>query len=129
MFKMPHAGEDHGDAPVQAVITSSTPRLSTQTDQFELVGVLQDKVLTLYLDQFGTNTDDYAYGVAADGSGVYVGGAILSHLLRRSTQKYLVLRRVVEHSVVTTVCIFHHQMERYSPSDILSGTPSIQFIL
>jgi hypothetical protein len=51
-----HGGEDHGDAPVQAVIASSTPRLSTQTDQFELVGVLQDKVLTLYLDQFGTNT-------------------------------------------------------------------------
>lgn len=51
-----HGGEDHGDAPVQAVIATTTPRLSTQTDQFELVGVLQDKVLTLYLDQFGTNT-------------------------------------------------------------------------
>lgn len=51
-----HGGEDHGDAPVQAVIASSTQRLSTQTDQFELVGVLHDKVLTLYLDQFGSNT-------------------------------------------------------------------------
>jgi hypothetical protein len=30
--------------------------MSSQTEQFELVGVLQGKVLTLYLDQFGTNT-------------------------------------------------------------------------
>ena len=51
-----HGDEDHGAKPVQAVIATNTPRLSTQTDQFELVGVLQDKVLTLYLDQFGTNT-------------------------------------------------------------------------
>ena len=29
-------------------------RFSTETEQFELVGVLQGKVLTLYLDQFAT---------------------------------------------------------------------------
>lgn len=38
-----------------APVSTASPRLSSQTDQFELVGVLQGKVLTLYLDQFGTN--------------------------------------------------------------------------
>ena len=31
------------------------PRFATDTDQFELVGVLDGQVLTLYLDQFGSN--------------------------------------------------------------------------
>ena len=51
-----HGGEDHGDAPAPVAIASSAPRLSTHTDQFELAGVLQGKVLTLYLDRFDTNT-------------------------------------------------------------------------
>lgn len=40
---------------VPAPLATASPRLSTETDQFELVGVLDGKVLTLYLDQFGTN--------------------------------------------------------------------------
>jgi hypothetical protein len=39
-----------------APLATASPRLSTETDQFELVGVLEGKVLTLYLDQFATNT-------------------------------------------------------------------------
>ena len=34
---------------------TGAPRFSTETEQFELLGVLQGKVLTLYLDQFATN--------------------------------------------------------------------------
>lgn len=57
------AGGDSSDghthaAPVPVVPTpmaTASPRISTETDQFELVGVLKGKVLTLYLDQFGTN--------------------------------------------------------------------------
>jgi len=57
------AGGDSSDghthaAPVPVVpapLATASPRLSTETDQFELVGVLDGKVLTLYLDQFGTN--------------------------------------------------------------------------
>lgn len=51
-------GHTHAvEAPVvSAPVRSAAPRLSSQTDQFELVGVLQGHVLTLYLDQFGTNT-------------------------------------------------------------------------
>lgn len=40
---------------VPAPMATASPRLSTETDQFELVGVLEGKVLTLYLDQFGSN--------------------------------------------------------------------------
>ncbi|MEO8118586.1 MAG: hypothetical protein ABI606_04590 [Rhodoferax sp.] len=41
---------------VSAPISAASPRITTETDQFELVGVLEGKVLKLYLDQFGTNT-------------------------------------------------------------------------
>ena len=41
---------------VAAPISMASPRITTETDQFELVSVLEGKVLTLYLDQFGTNT-------------------------------------------------------------------------
>lgn len=50
-----HGGEDH-DAPTPAPIAAAAPRFSTDTDQFELVGVLEGKVLKVYVDQFGTNT-------------------------------------------------------------------------
>ena len=50
-----HGGEDHGDAPAPVAAVSASPRLVTSTDQFELVGVLEGKVLKVYLDQFGTN--------------------------------------------------------------------------
>lgn len=50
-------GHSHG-APAPLVpmpIHTAAPRVTSQTDQFELVGVLEGKVLTLYLDHFGTN--------------------------------------------------------------------------
>lgn len=50
-------GHSHGaPAPVVPMpIHTAAPRVTSQTDQFELVGVLEGKVLTLYLDHFGTN--------------------------------------------------------------------------
>jgi hypothetical protein len=51
-----HGGEDHGEQAAPAAVTAAAPRLITHTDQFELVGVLQGQVLTLYLDVVGTNT-------------------------------------------------------------------------
>lgn len=50
-----HGGEDHGDAPAPLPVAAAAPRVAAETEQFELVGVAQGKVLTLYLDQFGTN--------------------------------------------------------------------------
>lgn len=51
-------GHSHAaPAPVQAVpAPTALARFSTETEQFELVGVLEGKVLTLYLDQFASNT-------------------------------------------------------------------------
>ena len=40
---------------VPMAINAAAPRVTSQTDQFELVGVLDGKVLTLYLDHFATN--------------------------------------------------------------------------
>ena len=58
-----HGDEDHGaaqaaaasaPAPASAMV-SAAQRLSSQTDQFELVGVLEGRVLRLYLDRYGSN--------------------------------------------------------------------------
>lgn len=51
-----HGGEDHAHASALAPVTTATPRMSSATEQFELVGVLDGKLLTLYLDQFASNT-------------------------------------------------------------------------
>lgn len=46
-------GHDH-DAP-PAVSAASAPRVEAQSDSFELVAVLDNGKLTLYLDRFATN--------------------------------------------------------------------------
>ena len=48
------AGHDHGAAPAAAAATLA-PRLEAQSEDFELVAVLADGKLTLYLDRFATN--------------------------------------------------------------------------
>lgn len=40
---------------VAAPLRTALPRVTAETEQFELVGVLDGAVLRLYLDQFGTN--------------------------------------------------------------------------
>ena len=47
-------GHDHGDAPPTAS-GPSLPRFAASSDLFELVGVLDGRTLTLYLDQADTN--------------------------------------------------------------------------
>jgi membrane fusion protein, heavy metal efflux system len=47
-------GHDHGDAPAGAPGTAS-PRFTAVSETFELVGILNDKQITLYLDRFDTN--------------------------------------------------------------------------
>jgi hypothetical protein len=46
-------GHDHGDKPSE--VTAGKPRFTASSDQFELVGVINDKTITLYLDHFVTN--------------------------------------------------------------------------
>jgi len=49
-------GHDHGEAPAAgAAIGSALPRFATSTELFELVGVLKDRQLTLYLDHSASN--------------------------------------------------------------------------
>lgn len=50
-----HGGEDHGDAAVSVPNAATAPRASAQTEEFELVIVLNDKKMTLTLDRFATN--------------------------------------------------------------------------
>lgn len=47
-------GHDHGDAPAAASGTA-LPRFTATSDQFELVGVINGKDVTLYLDGFADN--------------------------------------------------------------------------
>lgn len=49
------AGHDHG-APTPAELGSGLPRFGAVSETFELVGVLQGKQLTLYLDRAGDNS-------------------------------------------------------------------------
>ena len=50
-----HGDEDHGSEVAAAVAADNAPRASAQSEEFELVAVLQDKQLTLYLDRYATN--------------------------------------------------------------------------
>lgn len=50
-----HGGEDHGDGATPAMANDIAPRASAQTDEFELVAVLESGKLTLYLDRFASN--------------------------------------------------------------------------
>ncbi len=47
-------GHDHGDEAPSAT-GSASPRVSTHSDLFELVGIVKQNKMTIYLDHFGTN--------------------------------------------------------------------------
>ena len=48
-------GHSHGEAAAPAMTVAGAPRASAETEEFELVAVLEGKKLTLYLDRFATN--------------------------------------------------------------------------
>lgn len=48
-------GHSHGEAAAPLMTVAGAPRASAQTEEFELVAVLEGKKLTLYLDRFATN--------------------------------------------------------------------------
>lgn len=51
-----HGGEDHShDAAAPAMAKDIAPRATTQTEDFELVAVLADGKLMLFLDRFASN--------------------------------------------------------------------------
>lgn len=50
-----HGGEDHGDGAAPAMAGDVAPRAAAQSEEFELVAVLADGKLTLYLDRYADN--------------------------------------------------------------------------
>lgn len=48
------AGHDHGDAPAVAAGTA-LPRVTSHSDLFELVGVVDRGEMTIFLDRYATN--------------------------------------------------------------------------
>jgi hypothetical protein len=50
-----HEGHDHGDAPKPVPLAAAAPRFEAASEEFELVGILQGRALTLYLDHYASN--------------------------------------------------------------------------
>ena len=50
-----HGGEDHGDGAAPAIAGDVAPRAAAQSAEFELVAVLTEGKLTLYLDRYADN--------------------------------------------------------------------------
>lgn len=63
------AHEGHDDAPPPAVATQIAPRAAGESDEFELVAVLQGKELTLYLDRYTSNEPVAGAQVEVEGGG------------------------------------------------------------
>ena len=61
-----HGGEDHG-APPAALIQSVAPRASAASDDFEIVAVLEDRKLVVYVDRFASNEPVAGARVEAEG--------------------------------------------------------------
>jgi multidrug efflux pump subunit AcrA (membrane-fusion protein) len=50
-----HEGDDHQHAPPNPAAVNSLPRIVTQSEAYELVGILEGERLTIYLDRFDDN--------------------------------------------------------------------------
>ena len=50
-----HGGEDHGDGAAPAMAADLAPRAAAHSEEFELVAVLAQGRLTLYLDRYADN--------------------------------------------------------------------------
>ena len=48
-------GHDHGDEKPNQQQAKTLPRFYAESDLYELVGVIRDKQITLYLDRYATN--------------------------------------------------------------------------
>lgn len=56
-------GHDHGDEAAPASTASATPRISSHSDLFELVGILEKDQLVVYLDRYSSNEPVLQAGV------------------------------------------------------------------
>jgi RND family efflux transporter MFP subunit len=51
----PHEGHDHGEADKAAVVSSAYPRVSARSDTYEVVGILKNGRMSVYIDDAATN--------------------------------------------------------------------------
>ena len=64
-----HGNDDHEHAAPMATSAAIAPRASAQTEEFELVAVLQAKHLVIYLDRFDSNMAVLGAVIEVDGQG------------------------------------------------------------
>lgn len=66
-----HEGHDHADADKSPVVSSAYPRVSARSELYEIVGILRDGQLSIYLDDAVTNepVSDAALQVTIGDSG------------------------------------------------------------
>jgi hypothetical protein len=64
-----HGDEDHG-APPPPVTQSMAPRAAAATEEFEVVAVLQDKHLVVYVDRYASNEPVVGAKVEIEGGGL-----------------------------------------------------------
>ncbi|MDP2359021.1 MAG: efflux RND transporter periplasmic adaptor subunit [Beijerinckiaceae bacterium] len=50
-----HEGHDHGDEKIAAVVSSAFPRVAARSELYEIVGILKDNRLSIFLDDAITN--------------------------------------------------------------------------
>jgi hypothetical protein len=64
-----HGGEDHG-APPPAVSQAVAPRASAATEEFEVVAVLEEKQIVIYVDRFASNEPVAHAKIELEGAGL-----------------------------------------------------------
>jgi len=81
-----HEGHDHGEADKSPVVSSAYPRVAARSELYEIVGILKDGQLSIYLDDAVTNEpiadaalqvtigDSAATEAAKAGNGLYTVG-------------------------------------------------------
>jgi membrane fusion protein, heavy metal efflux system len=52
---LPHEGHDHGDAEKSALVASAYPRVTARSDAYEVVGILKNGRMSVYIDDAATN--------------------------------------------------------------------------
>ena len=74
-----HKGHDHNDGERPAAPASAFPRVSAQSELYEIVGILKGNRLAIYLDDFATNepiTDAKVRVTVGDGEPIDTGEAV-----------------------------------------------------
>ena len=80
-------GHTHaGETPAPVPITASAPRAVAATEEFEVVAVLEDKHLRVYVDRYASNEPVAGAKVEVECGGPAVGQAWLDHQHRGRRQ-------------------------------------------